>query len=205
MPACLVSVLAYAGLRPAEALALRWGDVGEGSVLVQRALADGGRDADEDRAAPHGACGCRRRCAATCSRGNLPRGTPATPSSSSPAAMDGLETTAATGAGAPGRSTAPARRRRSTASRRTRCGTPSPRPRRDALDLRAPARLARRRPRGRRRRDQAREGRRGRLGPIGGIHPGRGGRYRLMVLTTSRTCGSPASSMPTSASSGIRR
>ena len=39
--ACLVSVLAYAGLRPAEALALRWGDVGEGSVLVQRALTDG--------------------------------------------------------------------------------------------------------------------------------------------------------------------
>jgi integrase len=43
--ACLVSVLAYAGLRPAEALALRWGDVGEESVLVQRALTDGAEKA----------------------------------------------------------------------------------------------------------------------------------------------------------------
>ncbi len=33
----LVSVLAYAGLRPAEALALRWADIREGTILVARA------------------------------------------------------------------------------------------------------------------------------------------------------------------------
>jgi integrase len=35
--AALVSVLAYAGLRPGEALALRWRDVGGRTILVQRA------------------------------------------------------------------------------------------------------------------------------------------------------------------------
>ena len=43
--ATLLSVLAYAGLRPSEALALRWGDVRERTLLVQRALSLG---ADED-------------------------------------------------------------------------------------------------------------------------------------------------------------
>jgi integrase len=37
--AALVSVLAYAGLRPGEARALRWSDVRAGSVLVERAAA----------------------------------------------------------------------------------------------------------------------------------------------------------------------
>src|SRR5262249_4744877 len=37
--ATLVSVLAYAGLRPGEALALRWGDLGERTILVERAAA----------------------------------------------------------------------------------------------------------------------------------------------------------------------
>jgi integrase len=40
--ATLVSVLAYAGLRPGEALALRWSDVGERSILVERAVSVGG-------------------------------------------------------------------------------------------------------------------------------------------------------------------
>ena len=35
--AVLVSVLAYAGLRPAEARALRWGDIRERTILVERA------------------------------------------------------------------------------------------------------------------------------------------------------------------------
>jgi integrase len=35
--ALIVSALAYAGLRPGELLALRWQDVGENTVLVQRA------------------------------------------------------------------------------------------------------------------------------------------------------------------------
>ena len=39
--ATLLSVLAYAGLRPGEALGLKWGDVREGTLLVQRALSLG--------------------------------------------------------------------------------------------------------------------------------------------------------------------
>ncbi|MGH3041153.1 MAG: tyrosine-type recombinase/integrase [Gaiellaceae bacterium] len=39
--ATLVSVLAYAGLRPGEALALRWGDIGERTILVDRAVSLG--------------------------------------------------------------------------------------------------------------------------------------------------------------------
>jgi integrase len=39
--ATLISVLAYAGLRPGEALALRWGDVRDRTLLVQRALSMG--------------------------------------------------------------------------------------------------------------------------------------------------------------------
>lgn len=37
----LISVLAYGGLRPAEALALRWEDIGERVITVERALALG--------------------------------------------------------------------------------------------------------------------------------------------------------------------
>lgn len=39
--ATLISVLAYAGLRPGEALALRWGDVRTKTILVQRATSLG--------------------------------------------------------------------------------------------------------------------------------------------------------------------
>ena len=39
--ATLVSVLAYAGLRPGEALALTWADVGERTILVERSVALG--------------------------------------------------------------------------------------------------------------------------------------------------------------------
>jgi integrase len=39
--ATLVAVLAYAGLRPGEALALRWGDIGARTILVDRAVALG--------------------------------------------------------------------------------------------------------------------------------------------------------------------
>lgn len=39
--ATLVSVLAYAGLRPAEALGLRWADVADGCIAVERAVALG--------------------------------------------------------------------------------------------------------------------------------------------------------------------
>jgi integrase len=39
--ASLVSVLAYAGLRPGEAIGLRWHDVGERTLLVERSVAFG--------------------------------------------------------------------------------------------------------------------------------------------------------------------
>ena len=39
--ATLLSMLAYAGLRPGEALALQWGDLRENTILVERALSLG--------------------------------------------------------------------------------------------------------------------------------------------------------------------
>ena len=39
--ATLISVLAYAGLRPGEALGLRWGDVRAHTLLIQRAISLG--------------------------------------------------------------------------------------------------------------------------------------------------------------------
>jgi hypothetical protein len=41
LDATLVAVLAYAGLRPGEALGLRWNDVGERTMLVERSVAFG--------------------------------------------------------------------------------------------------------------------------------------------------------------------
>jgi integrase len=48
--ATLVSVLAYAGLRPGEALALRWGDVRENTILVQRSISHGEEKATKTKA-----------------------------------------------------------------------------------------------------------------------------------------------------------
>jgi integrase len=39
--AALISVLAYAGLRPGEALALRWGDIRRRTIVVERAISLG--------------------------------------------------------------------------------------------------------------------------------------------------------------------
>jgi integrase len=39
--AALLSVLAYSGLRPGEALALQWRDIREQTILVERALSLG--------------------------------------------------------------------------------------------------------------------------------------------------------------------
>ena len=39
--AALISILAYAGLRPQEALALQWGDVRKRTLLIQRAVSLG--------------------------------------------------------------------------------------------------------------------------------------------------------------------
>jgi integrase len=41
LDATLVSVLAYAGLRPGEAIGLRWDDVGQRTLLVERSVAFG--------------------------------------------------------------------------------------------------------------------------------------------------------------------
>jgi integrase len=48
--AALVSVLAYAGLRPGEVLALRWGDIGERTILVERAVSYGELKSTKTRA-----------------------------------------------------------------------------------------------------------------------------------------------------------
>jgi integrase len=40
--ATLISALAYAGLRPQEAVALRWGDIRERTILIERAVSLGG-------------------------------------------------------------------------------------------------------------------------------------------------------------------
>jgi integrase len=39
--ACLVSLMSYAGLRPGEALALDWGDIGTRTISVDKAVSDG--------------------------------------------------------------------------------------------------------------------------------------------------------------------
>jgi integrase len=39
--ATLVSVLAYAGVRPLEAVALRWRNVRKNTLLIEQAVADG--------------------------------------------------------------------------------------------------------------------------------------------------------------------
>lgn len=39
--ACLVGLMAYAGLRPSEALALRWTDLGDWTIAVDKAVRDG--------------------------------------------------------------------------------------------------------------------------------------------------------------------
>ena len=39
--ACFVSLMSYAGLRPGEALALTWGDVGSNTIAIDKAVRDG--------------------------------------------------------------------------------------------------------------------------------------------------------------------
>jgi integrase len=61
--AALISVLAYAGLRPQEALALSWGDVRERTILIERAVSLG-REKDASLSLPSRlvvGCGPRRR------------------------------------------------------------------------------------------------------------------------------------------------
>jgi integrase len=55
--ATLISVLAYAGLRPGEALALQWRDIREQTILVERAVSLGEEKTRRpQRIAPFGSC-----------------------------------------------------------------------------------------------------------------------------------------------------
>ena len=58
--ATLISILAYAGLRPGEALALRWGDVRTRTILVQRAVSLGEEKATKT-SQNRTRCGCSGR------------------------------------------------------------------------------------------------------------------------------------------------
>jgi integrase len=51
--ATLISVLAYAGLRPGEALALQWRDIREQTILVERGRVARRGERHEDRSASH--------------------------------------------------------------------------------------------------------------------------------------------------------
>lgn len=84
--AVLLSVLAYAGLRPSEALALRWADVRDQTLLIQRALSLGEETTPRrDGIAPSGYCrpcgrtwlpgaGCRRATASSSPAAKAARG-----------------------------------------------------------------------------------------------------------------------------------
>jgi integrase len=50
--ATLVSVLAYAGVRPQEAVALRWRNVRKNTLLIEQAVADGGRKGQKTNRPP---------------------------------------------------------------------------------------------------------------------------------------------------------
>lgn len=53
--AVLIAVLAHAGLRPQEALALYWGHVRDRTILVERAVSPGEAEGHQDPGASHGA------------------------------------------------------------------------------------------------------------------------------------------------------
>ena len=67
--ATLISVLAYAGLRPGEALALQWRDIREQTILVERAVSLGEEKDTKYRSASH-------RSASATTRGRSPRVAP---------------------------------------------------------------------------------------------------------------------------------
>jgi integrase len=95
--ATLLSVLAYAGLRPSEALALRWHDVREQALLIERSLSLGEEVDTKTR------------------------------SHRTVRLLEPLGRCRPTNPGAAGRSSAPPRPQASTRRRPTRCATPSPR------------------------------------------------------------------------------
>jgi integrase len=62
LDATLVSVIAYAGLRPEEVRALEWGDIGSRTVRVERAAAGSTGQNDEDGRASHRPAARSARC-----------------------------------------------------------------------------------------------------------------------------------------------
>ena len=65
--AALLSVLAYAGLRPGKALGLHWGDMRERTLLVERAVSLG--QEKETKRASRAPCACSRRWPLICANG----------------------------------------------------------------------------------------------------------------------------------------
>ena len=113
--ATLLSVLAYAGLRPQEALALEWRHVRDRTLLVERALSDGQLKALKT-AGSHAPWSCSARCATTSPHG-VGRMTPLLPPHlcfPPSRAASGAPPTGATGASA---TTGPWRRRRASTAR----------------------------------------------------------------------------------------
>jgi integrase len=60
--AALISVLAYAGLPPAEALAGQWRDIREQTILVERAVSLGEEKDTKDSGASHRPASATARC-----------------------------------------------------------------------------------------------------------------------------------------------
>ena len=122
--ATLVSVLAYAGLRPQEALALAWGHVRERTLLVEQAVTDGELKGPKTGKPPRTVTllGPLKQDLA---EWRLRQGRPPTTEFVFPAAdgRRGASTTGATGAGA--RSRRRARVRHRSSPRRTTCATRS--------------------------------------------------------------------------------
>jgi len=121
--ACLVSVLAYAGLRPGEALGLRWGDLGEKTILVQRSVSVG--EEVIRRHARIAACDSSLHCAPIFPPGASLPGARPTPRLSSPPPTADRGARPPTSPGAGVRSVARSRRRESTVRAPTTSGTRS--------------------------------------------------------------------------------
>jgi integrase len=97
--ATLGCVLAYAGLRPQEALALQWRHVRERTLLIEQAATDG-RLKGQRPTGRRAASTCSPRSATTSRPGAPPRRrrTPTSTSSPAPTAASGARTTGAPGA-----------------------------------------------------------------------------------------------------------
>ena len=100
--ATLISVLAYAGLRPGEALGLRWGDVREQTLLIQRAISLG--EESDTKTRQHRTVPSSRRLPRICGPGAWPPAGPPIPSWCSPARKDSPGRRLVTSRGAGGRS-----------------------------------------------------------------------------------------------------